>query len=212
MCNQIIMKKVNESLDFNNVKNNEGNALIRYTKKQQEELGQYYFDNWYRGAGINLLDMTDEQKKPILFILEHPDLVKYKVKDNSELREILSKNYQYLMKNIKQYNWLDLSNLKTLRSLWYDTDEFTGDISEWNTGHIADMEFTFFRCPIHFNIKNWDVSGCMNFHGIFLESCFTTDDIKNWNINPEADTRDMFNYGETYNPVTKSIEPNKFDV
>ena len=66
----------------------------------------------------------------------------------------------------------------------YNTNQFNGDISEWDVSHVTNMECMFFGSYFNGDISNWDVSNVTNMTNMFSFSEFTgkNGDISEWDV------------------------------
>ena len=76
----------------------------------------------------------------------------YKVKDRTELKEIISK-----AKDDENLNYLDVSNVIDMNGLFYNS-KFNGDISNWNVSKVKHMRGMFEKSSFNGDISNWDIS------------------------------------------------------
>ena len=66
----------------------------------------------------------------------------------------------------------NVSNVTTMRAMFYEASSFNGDLSSWDVSNVAIMEYMFYQASAFdkITIRNWDLSG-KETEGIF-ESAF----------------------------------------
>ena len=83
------------------------------------------------------------------------------------------------------FNDIDTSQIDDMSSLFessrlFDTSDFNGDISEWNTSNVENMEKMFYDCKkFNQDISKWDVSNVKWMDYMFSGSGFNKD-ISKW--------------------------------
>lgn len=113
----------------------------------------------------------------------------------------------------------DVSNVRTMRRMFYRNDNFNCDISKWNTRSLEDMSTMFYDC-FKFNqdlgawetsnVKNldltfcgchsfdgkglskWDISSVTSLNGTFMNARKFTEDISAWDVSNVADASNCF--------------------
>jgi hypothetical protein len=63
----------------------------------------------------------------------------------------------------------------------YNTNQFNGDISEWDVSHVTNMECMFFGSYFDGDISKWNVSNVENMNNMFSFSEFTGN-ISKWDV------------------------------
>lgn len=85
----------------------------------------------------------------------------------AELKQLIKKAIPYFG-NDGNYNWIDISNLTSLTTVFKDLEEFNGDITLWDTSNIVNMNYMFMNCAsFNRDISNWDVSNVKWLTGAF---------------------------------------------
>ena len=77
---------------------------------------------------------------------------------------------------------------------------FNGDLNNWNTSRVGDMEGMFYRA-ISFNrdLDNWDKLSVTNMWGMFSDATSFNDDLSNWDTSSVINMRRMFNGATSFN-------------
>lgn len=105
----------------------------------------------------------------INIINSHPGsfINKIAVHTVAELKQLIKKSITYFGNN-GNYNWIDISNLTSLTTVFKDLEEFNGDITLWDTSNIVNMNYMFMNCTsFNRDISNWDVSNAKWLTGAF---------------------------------------------
>ena len=158
------------------------------------------------------------------------DKYHYHPKDKKELKKLILKLIHEHGTEI-DLNDIDISKVNDLSYLFcnsksgtsndismYNTNQFNGDISEWDVSHVTNMECMFFGSYFNGdiskwntknvksmnnmfafseftgkngNISKWDVSNVKYMFGIFSNSKFDGD-INDWDVKKTARSKDMF--------------------
>ena len=71
----------------------------------------------------------------------------------------------------------------TLSGMFYDTDLFNQDISNWDVSNVTDMSCMFY-CARSFNqsLRNWNITNVITIDGIFIGATAYDQDISQWLI------------------------------
>ena len=110
-------------------------------------------------------------------------------KNRSELETII-KIYSYKNYIHEPLNWLDVSEIDNMSSLFYKS-KYTGDISRWDVSNVVYMHCMFCRSDFNGSINEWDVSNVTNMHGMFNFSAFDQD-ISQWDVSHVSTMSSMF--------------------
>lgn len=129
------------------------------------------------------------------------DSFKYKVKDFSELVNILADIKQQLYKDkvdTFNLNWLDISNVTMLDQLFnvgtFNRQYIFWDVSDWDTSHVTSMTGTFNGCKDICDLSKWDTSKVTSMVNMFYECSTFNGNISNWNVSKVTRFDSMF-YG-----------------
>lgn len=119
-------------------------------------------------------------------------MVKYRVKDDVELRRIIHVRYpplpswideEYRRFRHKPLNELDVSEVEDMEGLFKDIKEFNEDISSWNTGNVKTMEGMFEGCEaFNQDISRWNMGNVKTIEDMFKWCKSFNQDISNWNV------------------------------
>lgn len=98
------------------------------------------------------------------------------------------------MYNTNQFNgniseW-DVSHVINMECMFFGS-YFNGDISKWNVSNVENMNNMFSFSEFNGNISKWDVSNVKYMFGIFGNSNFDGD-INKWDVKKTACSKDMF--------------------
>ena len=75
----------------------------------------------------------------------------------------------------------DTSNVKSMKSLFFNLSDFNEDISHWNTSKVTDMSSMFDNTQ-NFNqpLKSWNVSEVTNINNMFYSAVKFNQDLSTW--------------------------------
>lgn len=129
------------------------------------------------------------------------DAFKYKVKDFTELVNIITDIKQQLYKdkiNSFNLNWLDISNVTNLDNVFqthtYDKLYIFWDVSDWDTSNVTSMFSTFSGCKDICDLSKWDTSKVTSMRYMFYNCKKFNGDISNWDVSKVKSFECMF-YG-----------------
>ena len=87
-------------------------------------------------------------------------------------------------------NDIDVTLIEDMAGL-FDSSDFNGDISEWDTSNVKYMTWMFANSNFNSDISNWNVSKVKYMAYMFACSKFDQN-ISNWKIKDECKTMQMF--------------------
>ena len=72
---------------------------------------------------------------------------------------------------------------------------FEGDISEWNTSNVTNMDYMFYQATnFNSNIGNWDVSNITKMDYMFNNAEKFNQNISSWIFNDDTNINSLFEY------------------
>ncbi len=123
-------------------------------------------------------------------------------KNISELRELI---HTYIDDKspggfLLDPNMIDVSQIVTMRGLFYGMDSFNSDISGWNVSQVTDMSGMFGRATsFNQDISKWNISKVTDMSGMFAGATSFNQDISKWNISKVTDMSGMFAGATSFN-------------
>ena len=89
---------------------------------------------------------------------------------------------------------LDLSGTTIIDYMFAFSDNFNGDISNWDVSSVIDMQYMFYRATaFNSDISRWDVSSVTNMTSLFRNASTFGRDISSWDVSSVTDMTDMLN-------------------
>ncbi len=97
-------------------------------------------------------------------------------------------------------NEWDVSNVTTMRRMFWGADEFNQDIGDWDTGNVNTMR-GMFKGASSFNqdIGGWDVSSVTDMALMFSDAQSFNQDISDWNTGNVTNMFEMFLSAGSFN-------------
>ena len=94
----------------------------------------------------------------------------------------------------------DVSNVETMRGMFYDANHFDGNLSGWNVSAVTDMH-SMFRGAHNFNqpLSSWDTSGVTDMRLMFHGAQSFNGDISPWDTSGAETMRQMFHGAVSFN-------------
>ncbi|MFA8450967.1 MAG: BspA family leucine-rich repeat surface protein [Bacteroidales bacterium] len=94
----------------------------------------------------------------------------------------------------------DLSNVTSMRNMFYNAIKFNSNISNWDVSAVTEMNSTFsdaeaFNC----DISGWDVSNVTDMRNMFSRTEAFNIDINGWDVSKVTDMTDMFRDAKAFN-------------
>ena len=101
------------------------------------------------------------------------------------------------------YNAVDtpvLSDVTTMKYMFYDASSFDGDLSGWNVSHVRDMSGVFWGASsFDGDLSGWDVSSVTNMKRMLSDASSFNGDISEWNVSNVRDMAAMFFGASVFN-------------
>ncbi len=98
-------------------------------------------------------------------------------------------------------NW-DVSNIQDLSQMFIGANNFNEDISSWNVSNVTNISAMFrgsgAESSFNGDLSSWDVSSVTNMSGMFVSSEFNQD-ISNWDVGNVTNMKSMFNGASNFN-------------
>ena len=106
---------------------------------------------------------------------------------------------QLVREGIKKYgdnadlNYIDVSQVTNMESLFEDMEYFNGDVSKWEVKNVTNMKWMFRGCK-YFDqpLDNWNVSNVEDMTGVFAGCKKFNQPLNNWNVSNVTDMSWMF--------------------
>lgn len=100
-------------------------------------------------------------------------------------------------------NDIDTSKITDMQALfsYTSTQEFNGDISEWDVSNVENMEYMFESSKFNGDLSKWNTSKVKNMRGMFESSQFSGENgnISNWDVSNVENMARMFAYNRNFN-------------
>jgi surface protein len=112
-------------------------------------------------------------------------------------------DFSYVFENYKYEplveTW-DVSNAKTMDSMFYNCYNFNCDISKWNVSNLQNASSMFNGCE-NFNqdLSKWNVSKLEKASGMFFGCKSFNSDLSKWNVKKLTDAAGMFRLCSSFN-------------
>ena len=101
------------------------------------------------------------------------------------------------------YNAVDtpvLSDVTTMKYMFYDASSFDGDLSDWDVSNVRDMSGVFWGASsFDGDLSGWDVSGVTNMKRMLSDASSFNGDISEWNVSKVSDMAAMFFGASVFN-------------
>ena len=93
-----------------------------------------------------------------------------------------------------------LSDVTSMRSMFYEATNFNQDIGNWDVSNITNMRGVFYRAnSFNQDIRNWNVSNVTDMYAMFDRATSFNQDIGNWDVSNVTDMRYMFYKATAFN-------------
>ena len=126
----------------------------------------------------------------------------YHPKTKKELKKLINQLIEE-RGNEGDFNDIDTSKITDMSDLFYDINEFNGDISNWDVSKVTNMELMFASSSFNGDISNWNVSKVTNMYGMFYDCKSFNQNISKWNVS------NVKNYQKTFQncPIKEKYKP-----
>ena len=118
----------------------------------------------------------------------------WKPKNSEELKDVIEGAIR-VYGNEVNLNWIDVSEFTDMSEMFYNSEEFNGDISQWDVSNVTNMRGMFWRSEFNGDISQWDVSNVTNMNFMFAYSQFNSN-ISQWDVSNVTDMYGMFYYSQ----------------
>ena len=109
------------------------------------------------------------------------------------------KGYENVKHIIGLEDW-DVSNVKNMRSMFWNCKTFNFDLSKWDVSNVVDMGYMFSYCEkFNSDLSNWDVSSVRYMECMFWNCKTFNSDLSNWNVSNVENMYCMFWNCENFN-------------
>jgi len=117
----------------------------------------------------------------------------------------LGPKYRDLNPNLSEW---DVSNVESMRYMFYECEKFNQDISNWDVSNVKNMQYMFNSCKkFNQDLSSWNVSSVKNMSGMFCGCKKFNKDISSWNVNNVKNTIYIFDGC----PIKEEFKP-KFNI
>ena len=88
----------------------------------------------------------------------------------------------------------DVSNVKNMRNMFINCENFNCDLSNWDVSNVEDMSHMFYKCGKFEGkgLENWDVHKVKTMNDMFYECKNFNCDLSNWDVYNVEDMTNMF--------------------
>ena len=102
--------------------------------------------------------------------------------------------------NDKTYTAWDTKNVTDMLSMFYNAENFNGNISSWNTSKVTYMHGMFYNATsFNSDISKWDTSEVTNMNSMFYYAKEFNGDISNWDTSSVTNMNYMFSNATSFN-------------
>ena len=144
----------------------------------------------------DLIDIHDLNVEIVSFTDNNDKFHKkgYKPKDKDTLKKLLERMIE-VRGDEGDFNDIDTSDIKNMKSLFEYNETFNGDITGWSVSKVTDMSHMFaYATSFNQPIGNWEFPNVENMSGIFSNASSFNQPIGDWEFPNVTDMSSMF-YG-----------------
>ncbi|WQJ53232.1 MAG: hypothetical protein [Wendovervirus sonii] len=196
-----IYKKIYEAINTGIQKalalDDEDDVSIIYQHKKIFNKNDYFNYLMYQEKYKELINKKDFQGCLNLYKSEYleqqPKTIGYKPESKEELKELVKNFNNIEIWNNFDLNWIDVSEITDMSSLFTYLTNFNCNISEWDVSNVTDMSGMFNWCQ-QFNqdISHWNVSNVKDMSFMFNYCSNFNSDLSQWNVSEVKDMSYMF--------------------
>ncbi|MCW1355784.1 BspA family leucine-rich repeat surface protein [Campylobacter jejuni] len=171
------------------------------------------FDQDLSSWNINKVKHTQEIFKSCKIKSQHQLQIKHNIPETKAELILLIRNFDISLKDIDTSNITDMSelfknslrrdfvgietwnvsNVKTMRSMFQGCQEFDRDISNWDVSRVTNMAHMFDDCTsFNQDISKWDVSRVTNMAGMFQGATSFNQPLNSWELGSLLNASSMF--------------------
>jgi len=164
---------------------------IRATDKTVRKIVKGELDRLGHYADLNHIDVIEVTNMSKLFDCYHDGL---------------GQEYYDLNPDISEW---DVSNVKSMESMFLGCNNFNCDISGWDVSNVENMRCMFWYCKkFNCDISKWNVSKVKNMYSMFYGCKNFNQDLSQWDVKRVKNMENMF-----YNccPIKEEFKP-KFNI
>ena len=113
------------------------------------------------------------------------------------------KDMNYMLYESRLFNqdigeW-DVSSVKSMIYMFYKAYSFNQPIGEWNVSSVENMRHMFYKSSFNQPIGEWDVSSVENMALMFYDDKIINQPIGEWNVSNVKDMNNMFGWAADFN-------------
>ena len=116
----------------------------------------------------------------------------YKPKDKNTLKELLKRMIK-IRGDEGDFNDIDTSDIKNMKSLFEYNETFNGDITGWSVSKVTDMSYMFhYATSFNQPIGNWEFPNVIDMNRMFAYASSFNQDLSKWDLKGKNKT-EIFN-------------------
>lgn len=110
--------------------------------------------------------------------------------------------------NVNRIDEWDISEVISLKGVFYEAVIFNQSINNWNTANVVDMGSAFqFAYLFNQPLNNWNLSNVTSIYQLFRECTHFNQDLNNWNVSKISNMQGVF-----FNALIFNRPLNNWDV